>query len=595
DGLTPATDYVLRVVLRYDAPDGSGEKEICIREQPFRTQTVLFLVEPTVSQTDFGFRLQPHEDAEAANVTAVALYQGDRKLRDLSPSAVRVENLLSHASYRLLVTYRLDGEEYELVYDFTTKSKQTPSYTLDVSNVTQTGVAYQVNETDTDQVGRLVAVELLEAGGSSLHTLQTANGSFSSLQSASQYVLRATYRYDLNDGMGEQEGIVEKRFITPAKEVTVTDIEVMDGKTTLNIGESVRLSFSVTNPDNVVLRAIVVNGVSVSVNYFGANLYVGEYEPSNGGEVKLKAEGVEYTLFGSAWTQPIQYTDSESLTVLGQVTLVSIALPGGKTEFALGITIQATVTFSGSKGYDVQSIRLNYSDYPLTKVSDTVYTVTLPSTSHSNWTDSYHVLEPQSVSLSVGGESVTQTITGASVTYCIPLGDRVTWIDISTPEQLQSMVRGEPHRWNCYRLVNHIDMTGLDWTPVAIDCMTLDGNGFEIRNLHYTETVTNSNLYGAGKGLFYVSDYGRVQNLTLKNCSYRVFHTGDSVDFIGFFGDETSTEMLNCHLIDCQLIYAHSEHLVPREIHIFGPSPSVACTFSGEVWINGEKQTDIPI
>ncbi len=89
-------------------------------------------------------------------------------------------------------------------------------------------------------------------------------------------------------------------------------------------------------------------------------------------------------------------------------------------------------------------------------------------------------------------------------------------VPVSTPADLAGMVAG-----NTYYLVNDIDMSGVDWTPLWVEGdITIEGNGYTISNL----TVNRVNPdYRDGAGLLGVVDgVLTVHNLRLKNVSVSV-------------------------------------------------------------------------
>jgi len=118
---------------------------------------------------------------------------------------------------------------------------------------------------------------------------------------------------------------------------------------------------------------------------------------------------------------------------------------------------------------------------------------------------------------------------------------------ISTPQDLDSM-RNNRARNVYYELTNDIDMTGVNWTPIAYyDNSTwisgfegnFDGKGFRIKNL----TINKST--GIYLGLFGQAFYGTIQNVGLENVTIN----GSQCRFIGaLVGYAYNLTVKNCYV-----------------------------------------------
>ncbi|MEX3623670.1 fibronectin type III domain-containing protein [Viridibacillus arvi] len=98
-------------------------------------------------------------------------------------------------------------------------------------------------------------------------------------------------------------------------------------------------------------------------------------------------------------------------------------------------------------------------------------------------------------------------IVATSVPYDEVFAD-TEFIEIHTAAELQS-IKDNPK--GSYRLVNEIDLTGVNWTPFDFQGV-LDANGFKIKNLKL------DNVSGYFQGLFSsIKGNGSVKNLTIEN------------------------------------------------------------------------------
>lgn len=101
------------------------------------------------------------------------------------------------------------------------------------------------------------------------------------------------------------------------------------------------------------------------------------------------------------------------------------------------------------------------------------------------------------------------------------------WSEISTPAELAKIAENPGGQ---YRLVNDIDMTGIDWKPIPLNGV-LDGNGFAILNLsvtrpgetHFPSRDGNEKTYDTvGAGLFDCCVNARICNLGLLGANVTV-------------------------------------------------------------------------
>ena len=107
------------------------------------------------------------------------------------------------------------------------------------------------------------------------------------------------------------------------------------------------------------------------------------------------------------------------------------------------------------------------------------------------------------------------------------LSEADVWTEIAAPEELARIAENPEGQ---YRLVNDIDMTGVDWKPIPLNGV-LDGNGYAILNLSVTQPGEtrfpsrdgNEKKYDTvGAGLFDCCVNARIRNLKLLGASVTV-------------------------------------------------------------------------
>ena len=102
---------------------------------------------------------------------------------------------------------------------------------------------------------------------------------------------------------------------------------------------------------------------------------------------------------------------------------------------------------------------------------------------------------------------------------------------ISTPQQLQDIGSSQAALADDYELINNIDMTGFDWTPIGISFIaspadnfngTLDGNFFTISNLTMSSPASPNDY---ALGLFNNTHSCTIENLVLENITIDMANT----------------------------------------------------------------------
>lgn len=150
-------------------------------------------------------------------MSAISLWQNGAKVQDVDTTATRLDGLKSNNEYTLKATYKnLQNQDETIAIEFVTYAKAVP--TVEIANVqsTQTQVSFELNVTDTDNVGAISKIELLHGEDAPIVAENTAR-SFENLLSNNDYTIQVTYTYDLNDGVGEQQIVKTTSITTKAK------------------------------------------------------------------------------------------------------------------------------------------------------------------------------------------------------------------------------------------------------------------------------------------------------------------------------------------------------------------------------------------
>lgn len=111
---------------------------------------------------------------------------------------------------------------------------------------TQTAITFELNVTDTDNVGAITKIELLHGNDEPIVADTSDVRTFENLLSNNDYTVKVTYTYDLNDGVGEQQIVKTADVKTKAKAVPTVEItNVQSTQTEISFG------LNITDTDNV--------------------------------------------------------------------------------------------------------------------------------------------------------------------------------------------------------------------------------------------------------------------------------------------------------------------------------------------------------
>lgn len=257
EGLETYTSYRYGVVAYYDALDGNGMDIKILFEKEFTTKSVVAPDNIVKTQTSIEFGLIFNELYEEKNVTSMSLYHGEDKVKDfdLSGDALTktfsATELLSNNAYTVVISYTNAGATETVEFHVTTEAKATPDFEITETEKTQTSFKFDIAITDVDAVGAITKIELVH-GEDVTNVEDLTARELTDLLSNNDYTLKATYTYDLNDGVGDQTLVKEFAVKTEAKvEPTFTLKDV-----TSTIYE-ISGSYDQTNVDNTLINYTV--------------------------------------------------------------------------------------------------------------------------------------------------------------------------------------------------------------------------------------------------------------------------------------------------------------------------------------------------
>ena len=184
----------------------------------------IFITNTTSTQTSVEFGVFEADTDNVGAITKIELVHKNGTVVADSLDQRVFANLLSNNTYTVKVTYTYDlndgNGEQTIVKEreIKTLAKSVPQISVINPTQTQTSVGFEIEETDTDNVGSVTKIELVHKNGTVVAD-SLDQRVFANLLSNNTYTVKVTYTYDLNDGNGEQTIIKERELKTLAKPV----------------------------------------------------------------------------------------------------------------------------------------------------------------------------------------------------------------------------------------------------------------------------------------------------------------------------------------------------------------------------------------
>ena len=149
------------------------------------------------------------------NNAKAVLYDGEDIIQEvdlvIGDNEVLFDNLSSVNNYQYAVVATFDlMDSNGTIIDVLDSNAFTTNNFIEISNVVpqQETITFELDITDTDTVGSLTSIELYQ-GETLIETLiDLTVREFTGLLSNNEFTIKATYTYDLNDGVGDQTDVI---------------------------------------------------------------------------------------------------------------------------------------------------------------------------------------------------------------------------------------------------------------------------------------------------------------------------------------------------------------------------------------------------
>ena len=468
-------------------------------------------VVPTQTSVDFAINVT---DTDSVGVIAkIELLHGEDTPIVVENTDRTIENLLSNNDYTIKVTYTYDlndgagNRNIVKTADFKTLEKAAPSVEIGNWTNTQNKLSADVTYTDVDSVGRIESVVLFKGVTQVATTNERTHVVFDTLECDTEYTLVVTYKYDLNDGNGEQTATQSaKRYTAPQFEL----VEATCANTSaVSKGEIIYFEAKVVNPSGVVIERIKINDKyytpSSGTTKTSIIVNITVEDQFEGGNTALEVTEIEGTLHGQKVTIVPSESNVANVFVNGELSVKSIKIvdeDGKECDMVVaGKQYYYLVSFSNKTGYSIDKIdkySLANGDYTMQDAETAKISVTFSL----GW-NSVALRKVEYSNTSLGNK--TKDVNGVSTPTILCLENEVP-IVISTAEQLKIM-----NDWGYYVLENDLDLGGTEWKDPSGFKGYFDGQGHAIKNMNFVGTVENTNF---NWGLFAYSS-GIIKNLML--------------------------------------------------------------------------------
>ena len=605
DNLTPNTVYQYGVVALYDNLSGNGAKLNTLYKKAVYTDTIVLFKDVQVGKESIEWGFVWNESFASKQMSAISLWQNGAKVQDVDTGATHLDGLKSNNEYTLKATYKnLQNQDETIAIEFVTCAKAVP--TVEIANVqsTQTEVSFELNVTDTDNVGVITKIELLHGNDEPIVADTSDVRTFENLLSNNDYTIKVTYTHDLNDGAGKQQivktaSIKTKAKATPSVEinnltstqntiecdVAYTDVDgvggiesialfkgetkvattserthvvfdtlecdteytlvvtykydLNDGKgeqtatqkakrytspqfefveatcantSAVSKGEIIYFEAKVVNPSGVAIERIKINDKyytpSSGTTKTSIIVNITVEDQFEGGNTALEVTEIQGTLRGQKVSIVPTKSNVANVFVNGELSVKSIKIvdeDGKECEMVVeGKQYYYLVSFKNKTGYSIDNIVIETTTYLLANDDYTMQdaeTAKIPVTFNKGkkWASVTNV-KYSNASL---GEKSKEIVGIATLVVCVTNEVPVV---ISTAEQLKNM--GD---WGYYVLGKDLDLAGTEWKDPADFRGYFDGQGYAIRNMNFVGTVENSDFYW---GLFN-NAFGVIKNIAL--------------------------------------------------------------------------------
>lgn len=522
DNLAPNTVYQYGVVALYDNLSGNGAKLNILYKKAVYTDTIVLFKDVQVGKESIEWGFLWNESFASKQMSAISLWQNGAKVQDVDTTATRLDGLKSNNKYTLKATYKnLQNQDETISIEFVTYAKTTPSVTISNLSSTQNTIECDVAYTDVDGVGQIESIALFKGEKEVATTSERTHVVFDALEGDTEYTLVVTYKYNLNDGKGEQIATQKaKRYTSPQFEF----VEATCANTSaVSKGDIIYFEAVINNPSGVTVEQVKINdqyyAPSAGTTKNSIIVRITVKDQFEGGNTDLMVTEIKGTLHGQDLLINLKENNKASVFVNGELNVKSISIvdeDGNECEMVVANkTCYYKIEIDNKTGYSIKSATIQDDRFPEPRVYNKADNKIIQTQNDYflvpfiPWFDNSNPMGAVTIKkIEYGNEYLGEKIkdiNGVSSEMFVAVKNEDAII-VSTPEDLKNM--NEPRY---YVLQNDIDLKGMEWIAPSDFKGYFDGQGHVIKNISFVGTIENteSNL-----GLF-KNVTGYIKNLSL--------------------------------------------------------------------------------
>ena len=504
--------------------------------------TTLPMVEPKIEilklnsdKTSIAYKINIDDVDNISSVDKIELLKDDISIDSSSELEGIFSDLLSNNSYTLKVYYSYDlndgnGKKTSYVEEkINTVAKEEPFVAVEEEKITDNFIGAKLNFNDNDSVGFIESVELYK-GNELISKNSSREINFTNLDYYTDYKVVVNYSFDLNDGKGVVKKTFEKIYKT-SPYIEFTDCQIIN-TSAIGEGETIYMEVEMINPLGAIPKTVIINGqeysCSASTSY--NSIYVeivndGQFE---GGETTLKIEEVVMTLDEVDYSIVPLSNNSDVIFINGKLLIESAKIVNENNEeieYAFASeNVYLLLNLNNKSNYQIDKIEVGHDQYQgramvdnnsITKINQNTYKCRLNFSSG----DFYRLWIS---SITYSNQYITKTLnTNVKINYFFKLNfDEI--IEIYNVEDLLNAEYSSEERY--YKLMNDIDLSGIEWSALPVFSGVFDGNGYAIKNMTNVSTIYDKDVM---IGLFQdIANMGGAlfKNLNIENMKILVDH-----------------------------------------------------------------------
>lgn len=495
DNLTPNTVYQYGVVALYDDLSGNGAKLNTLYKKAVYTDTIVLFKDVQVGKEGIEWGFVWNESFANKQMSAISLWQNGAKIQDVDTGATSLDGLKSNNEYTLKATYKnLQNQDKTIAIEFVTCAKATPSVTISNLSSTQNTIECDVAYTDVDNVGSVTEIALYKQDSKVKSVPFATHVAFEGLESGKEYKVVVAYKYDLNDGKGEQTATYGDKYSTLVDSIVVDSLSLLNNNV-VKLGEELNLRVYFTNSSEIELTGIYVNGQKATV--VGGDRIesaIVKFVPTTSGLCTFAIDRVDYVINGIEVNQEIDSSVDVKYPIYKDINLTYTPVTMSKYE---NTGDGVYISFDNADGYTIYKV--NESEDFVVVADGKIFTKSISISSIEYGYDNYgHTT--QNCDFKVDSWNDIHNVTALKRIY--------------TVEDFFAMTDGY------YLLMNDLDLRSTQTKAQIKLTGIFDANGHTIRGLSNVVDTSKYEYFNLFQG-------GSIYDATFKELYVSVNHTSN--------------------------------------------------------------------